>query len=167
MLGWPNFGQNFDIFGLKSLKMAVFDVVLSKRHYETSWYFGFSYKIILFNGNFTFWIFKIPGWINFGRFWTFLAKNAYFGHFLHFLSINYDFFKKQSYQVMDYLIWREFHTFLYDSIAIIFIFNIIYIFYFGRFCLSLRSDHLALLVCIKLTDVIRKWKQLVVIVGKL
>ena len=23
MLGWPNFGQNFEIFGLKSLKMAV------------------------------------------------------------------------------------------------------------------------------------------------
>ena len=84
MLGWPNFGQNFDIFGLKSLKMAVFDVVLSKRHYETSWYFGFSYKIILFNGNFTFWIFKIPGWINFGRFWTFLAKKCIFWPFFAF-----------------------------------------------------------------------------------
>ena len=62
MLLWPNFDQNFCIFGLKSLKMAVFDVVLSKRCYETSWYFGFSYKIILFNGNFIFWNFKILGW---------------------------------------------------------------------------------------------------------
>ena len=54
MLWWPNFGQIFFIFGLKSLKMAVFDVVLSKRCYETSWYSRFSYKIVLFNGNFTF-----------------------------------------------------------------------------------------------------------------
>ena len=54
MLWWPDFDQNCCIFGLKSLKMAVFDVVLSKRCYETSWYSRFSYKIVLFNGNFTF-----------------------------------------------------------------------------------------------------------------
>ena len=54
MLWWPHFWQQFCIFGLKSLKIAVFDIVLSKRCYETSWYSRFSYKIVLFNGNFTF-----------------------------------------------------------------------------------------------------------------
>ena len=36
MMQWTNFGQNFGIFCLKSLKIAVFGVLLSKGCYETS-----------------------------------------------------------------------------------------------------------------------------------
>ena len=36
MMQWTNFGQNFDIFCLKSLKITVFGVVLSKGCYKTS-----------------------------------------------------------------------------------------------------------------------------------
>ena len=62
-------------FSPKNLLKDSFWHFSSKWHYEISWYFEFSQKIIIFNGNFKFWIFKMLGWPKFGQNLAVLAKN--------------------------------------------------------------------------------------------